>query len=149
MRTGRPSRYDPAFVKQARLLGRLGADTAELARFFSVSLATLYRWQDRYPDFGLAFAMGRAQGAGLEKPGIFRRATGYAFSAQRDYRLRSGDTVAADFTVRVPADTKVALRWLRNRRPETWRPAEAEPVAAPARKSAPRPRKPAHGRTPE
>lgn len=146
MRTGRPSRYDPAFAKKVRLLGRLGMGNVELAKFFSVSLATLYRWQDRYPDFGLALAMGRAQGAGLEKPGIFRRATGYAFSAHRDYRLRSGDTVAADFTVRVPADAKVALRWLRNRRPETWRPAEAEPAA---QKRAPRPRKPAHGRAPE
>jgi len=149
MRTGRPSRYDPAFVKQARRLSRLGADNAALAKFFSVSLPTLYRWQARHPDFGLAVAMGRAEVAGLEKPGIFKRATGYQFSAHRAYRLRSGDTVAADFTVPVPADAKVALRWLRNRRPETWRPAEPEPAAAPARKRAPRPRKPANGRAPE
>ena len=146
MRTGRPSRYDPAFVKQARLLGRLGADTLDLARFFSVSLATLYRWLDRYPDFGLAFAMGRAQGEGLEKPGMFRRATGYSFSATRAYRRRSGETIAADVTVRVLADGKVALRWLRNRRPETWRPAGAQPAVAPAQTRAPRPRKPANGR---
>ena len=149
MRTGRPSRYDPAFANQARLLGRLGADSVDLARCFSVSLATLYRWLDRYPDFGLAVAMGRAEGAGLEKPGMFKRATGYQFSAQREYRLRSGDTVAADFIVRVHADAKVALRWLRNRRPETWRPPTANPGAAPTRKRAPRPRKPAHGRAPE
>ena len=153
MRTGRPSRYKPAFVQQARLLGRLGADTADLARFFSVSLATLYRWQARYPDFGLAFAMGRARGAGLEKPGMFRRATGYAFSARRDYRTRAGEPIAADFTVRVPADPKVALRWLRNRQPETWRidaePAGADPGVAPTKKGAPRPTRPARGRAPE
>ncbi|GAA0301020.1 terminase [Sphingomonas oligophenolica] len=145
MRTGRPSRYKPAFVEQARLLGRLGADTADLAGFFSVSLATLYRWQARYPDFGLAFAMGRAQGEGLEKPGMFRRATGYAFSARREYRTRAGEPIAADFTVRVPADPKVALRWLRNRRPETWC-GEARPAAI---KRAPRPPRPPRGPAPE
>lgn len=153
MRTGRPSRYDPAFARQAHLLGRLGADAVDLARFFSVSLATLYRWLERYPDFGIAFAMGRAQGAGLEKPAMFRRAIGYSFSARREYRLRSGERVAADVTVRVLADGKVALRWLRNRRPETWRPdrriAAAESAAAPAEKRARRPHKPARGRAPE
>ena len=153
MRTGRPSRYDAAFARQARLLGRLGADSADLARFFSVSIATLYRWQARYPEFGLAFAMGRAEGEGLEKPGMYRRATGYAFSARREYRRRSGETIDADFTVRVLADANVALRWLRNRRPEAWRidagTEDADPAAGPAGQRAADPAKPARGRAPE
>ena len=121
MKRGRPTRYQPAFARQARLLCRLGTDNADLAKVFSVSEATLYRWLDRYPEFGLAVAMGRGEHAGLEKPGMYKRATGYSFRAERIYRANSADPVAADYDYRVHADAKVALRWLRNRQPETWR----------------------------
>lgn len=121
MKRGRPTRYQPAFARQARLLCRLGTDNADLANIFSVSNATLYRWLDRYPEFGLAVAMGRGEHAGLEKPGMYKRATGYSFRAERIYRANSADPVAADYNHRVHADAKVALRWLRNRCPETWR----------------------------
>ena len=153
MRTGRPSRYKPAFVEQARLFCRLGADNEDLAALFSVSVATLYRWLERYPEFGLAAAIGRAQGAGLEKPGLYKRAIGYDFSARRAFRTRAGDLIAADVMCHVPADPAAALRWLQARQPGKWRPdgrpSAPCPTAAPDAARAPRQRKPRGGHAPD
>jgi hypothetical protein len=121
MKRGRPTRYDPAFARQARLLCRLGTDNAGLATVFSVSIATLYRWLDRYPDFGLAVAMGRGDHAGLVEPSMFKRATGYAYQAEHVFDRNSDAPRHADCRYHVPAEPKVALRWLQNRRPEEWR----------------------------
>lgn len=121
MKRGRPTRYDPAFARQARLLCRLGTDNAALAQCFSVSIATLYRWLDRYPEFGLAVAMGRGDHAGLVEPSMFRRAIGYAYQAEHVFDRNSDTPLYADCRHHVLADSRVALRWLRNRRPEEWR----------------------------
>jgi len=122
MKRGRPTRYDPAFARQARLLCRLGTDNAGLAKVFSVSVATLYRWLDRYPEFGLAVAMGRGDHAGLVEPSMFKRATGYNYLAEHVFDRNSPRPVHVDCRHQVLADPKVALRWLSNRRPEEWRP---------------------------
>lgn len=121
MKKGRPTGYKPEFARQARIYCRLGAETRDLASFFSVSTATLYRWLDRYPDFGLAVALGQADHAGSTKPGMFKRGTGYIFRAERVFRVNSATPLAADYDYRVPADAGVALRWLRIRQPDKWR----------------------------
>ena len=132
MKRGRPTRYDPAFARQARLLCRLGADNAGLAEVFSVSVATLYRWLDRYPEFGLAVAMGRGDHAGLVEANMFRRAVGYDYLAERVFGRNSATPRHADYRRHILADPKVALRWLRNRRPEEWRPEPKRARPAPA-----------------
>ncbi len=129
MKRGRPTRYEPGFARKARSFCRLGVDNAGLAKLFSVSPATLYRWLDKYPDFGLAVAIGRGEYQGLAAPSLYRRALGYTYRATRVYRANSPAPVQADYDHRVLADPKVALRWLRLRRPEDWRPAAAPPAA--------------------
>ena len=121
MKRGRPTRYKPEFARRARSYCRLGAETRDLAEFFSVSTATLYRWLDRYPEFGLAVAMGQGERAGLLPPSMFKRATGYICRAERVFRPNSPNPQAADYNYRVPGDAAVALRWLRIRQPDTWR----------------------------
>jgi transposase-like protein len=121
MKRGRPTRYKPEFARKARSLCGLGLDNAGLAQTFSVSIATLYRWLDQYPEFGLAVAMGRGDHAGLKEPSQFKRAIGYQYRAARVYRANSPNPVAVDYDHHVLADPKVALRWLSNRRPERWR----------------------------
>lgn len=121
MKKGRPTRYKPEFARMARSLCSHGIDNIGLAEAFSVSVATLYRWQDRYPEFGLAVAMGRGDHAGLKEPSLYKRAIGYTYRAERVYRANTPKPVAADHDHRVLADPKVAFRWLRNRCPEEWR----------------------------
>jgi hypothetical protein len=122
MPAGRPSRYSPDFARQARAFCRLGADVADLARLFSVSVATIYRWQQQYHDFALAYAIGRAEAEGIARPGSFKRATGYEYWAERQYRVKDGGTLGVDTLRRTHADPRVGMRWLRNRKPDQWRP---------------------------
>jgi transposase-like protein len=111
----RPSRYQPDFARQARGLCRLGADNAGLARYFSVSPATLYRWLNAHPAFAASVAAGRAEAADPRVPTRYERATGYACRTARVFAPRGpGDPVIAYYTRRIPADPKAALRWLRN-----------------------------------
>ena len=120
MKRGRPTRYKPEFARRARSYCRLGAETRDLAEFFSVSTATLYRWLDRYPEFGLAVAMGQGERAGLLPPSMFKRATGYICRAERVFRPNSPNPQTADYNYRVLGDAAVALRWLRIRQPDKW-----------------------------
>ena len=121
MKKGRPTRYKPEFARMARSLCSHGIDNIGLAEAFSVSVATLYRWLDRYPKFGLAVAMGRGDHAGLKEPSLYKRAIGYAYRAERVYRANTPDPVAVDCDQHVLADPTAALRWLRNRCPGEWR----------------------------
>ena len=115
----RPSHYRPEFARQARILCRLGADNADLARIFAVSPATLYRWLHQHPDFAAAAKAGRAL---LDQPtpcSSFRRATGHEYRAERVFRPRGQAPVVVTCQHRVLADPKAAMRWLRNRRRES------------------------------
>jgi transposase-like protein len=120
MKRGRPTRYRPEFARRARSYCRLGAEIQDLAGFFSVSTATLYRWLDRYPEFGLAVAMGQGERAGLLPPSMFKRATGYIYRAERIFRPNSSNPQAADYDYPVHSNVAVALRWLRIRQPDKW-----------------------------
>jgi hypothetical protein len=117
----RPTLYQPVFVHRVRCAARLGMDNTDLAGFFSVSPATLYRWLNRYPDFAAAAATGRAEAANPAVPSRYQRAVGYERSVERVFMPRgAGEPVTIRYKRRILADVRVALRWLRNRQPETW-----------------------------
>jgi hypothetical protein len=44
---GRPTKYDPKFVKAAKKLAELGATDADLATAFDTSIETIRRWSVR------------------------------------------------------------------------------------------------------
>lgn len=117
----RPTRYQPAFIHRVRCAARLGMDNADLADVFSISLATLYRWLNRYPHFAAAMAAGRAEAANPAVPSRYQRAVGYERTVERVFTPRgAGEPVTIRYKRRILADTGVALRWLRNRQAESW-----------------------------
>ena len=132
----RPSLYDPAYATRARILCRLGADKADLARAFAVSPATLYRWLLAHPRFAAAVATGSAEAETIVRPSLYQRATGYEVTAKRLFRRNTGEPVVARYRKRILADSRAALRWLRVRRPESWTFADRGtwPHGAPQRK---------------
>lgn len=131
----RPSRYRPEFARQARGLCRLGASHHDLVEAFSVSLATLYRWLDRYGDFAAGVAAGRAQAADLSRRSRYQRAIGCEYHAERVFHFRGRALVVARYRKRILADPKAALCWLRARRPDEWR-VSAEVAAKNRRRAA-------------
>lgn len=51
MSLGRPSKYKPEYIEQARKLCRLGATDCDLAYFFEVSLEDIAAWAWDYQEF--------------------------------------------------------------------------------------------------
>lgn len=117
---GRPSLYDPAFAVDAEKLCRLGATDIELADFFGVHVATLYRWQAQHPEFCEALKTGKFAADERVERSLFHRAIGYSFDAVKIMSYE-GAVIEAPYREHVPPDTTAAIFWLKNRRPEQWR----------------------------
>jgi transposase len=48
---GRPNKFKPEYIEQARKLCQLGHAVPELAEFFEVHLQTINNWKAKYPEF--------------------------------------------------------------------------------------------------
>lgn len=57
---GRPSKYRPEYCEQIITLGKEGKSIAQMAAFFDVDKASVYRWVEEHEDFRTAFARARA-----------------------------------------------------------------------------------------
>lgn len=122
MAGGRPSKYKPEFVEQAKKLCLLAATDQELADFFEVNVATLNRWKAIYPEFCASIKAGKEHADERVERSLFQRATGYEQDEVKIF-LRATDEapVYAPFRAKIAPDTTAAIFWLKNRRPELWR----------------------------
>lgn len=117
---GRPTSYRPEFTEQARKLCELGMTDQELARFFEVHVATIYRWQATIPEFCEALKVGKAPADDRVERSLYHRACGYTFASEKVFQFQ-GQIVRAETVEHVPPDTTAAIFWLKNRRKEDWR----------------------------
>lgn len=117
---GRPTAYDPKFVRQAKQLASLGATDLELAQFFEVSVRTLHRWKVQHAKFREALDIGKEAADLKVEDSLYKRAVGYTFDSEKivvvDKEVQRIETLE-----HVPPDTKAAMFWLQNRRPGLWR----------------------------
>jgi hypothetical protein len=119
---GRPSKFDPAFVEQARKLCELGATDEELANFFEVTARTIYRWQAEFPEFCQALKAGKDSADERVIRSLYHRAVGYSHEAVKIFMPAGADSpVYAPFVEHTPPDTTAAIFWLKNRRRTDWR----------------------------
>jgi hypothetical protein len=116
----RPSKYDPAFPEQARKLCLLGATDLEIADFFEVSVASLYRWKNEHPEFCEALKEGKAEADKRVEESLYQRALGYSHEAVKIFN-NGGEIITANYREHYPPDTTAAIFWLKNRQPERWR----------------------------
>lgn len=56
---GRPSKYRPEYCDDIIELGKNGKSIAQMASFFDVDKASIYRWIEEHEDFRTAFARAR------------------------------------------------------------------------------------------
>ena len=117
---GRPESYRPEFAKQAQGLCELGATDWELAKFFEVDTATIYRWRNYHKDFCGAVKAGKESADDRVERSLFGRSVGYSFESEKVFQFR-GKVVRAKIVEHVPPDPGAAMNWLKNRRPEVWR----------------------------
>lgn len=117
---GRPISYKPEYVAQAAKLCALGATDYELADFFGVNTATVYRWKNTYPEFCEALIVGKEKADDRVERALFNRAVGYTFESEKVFQFQ-GEVIRAALLEHVPPDTGAAMSWLKNRRGEKWR----------------------------
>ena len=117
---GRPSKYKEEFIEQARKLCKIGATDAEIADFFEINVATLYRWKLEHELFCDALKSGKVESDERVERSLFSRAIGYEHD-EVDIRVVNGEIVQTPIRKYYPPDTTAGIFWLKNRRPDEWR----------------------------
>lgn len=117
---GRPTDFRPEYVEEARKQCEEGATDVELADYFNVSVRTLYRWKNNFPEFCQALKSGKAPTDERVERSLFERAVGYERD-EVDIRVVNGEIVQTPIRKFYPPDTTAAIFWLKNRRPDLWR----------------------------
>ncbi|MEN2749338.1 helix-turn-helix domain-containing protein [Sphingomonas sp. T9W2] len=117
---GRPTKYRPEFVEQARKLAALGATDREAADFFEVDEATIHRWKHTHPDFCESLKVGKETADARVEQSLYRRALGYSHDAVKMHSVE-GTVVTTPYVEHYPPDTTAAIFWLKNRKPTEWR----------------------------
>lgn len=114
---GRPSKFKPEYVEQARNYCLLGATDPDLAKFFGVSRATINTWKLEYPKFAEALVTKEIADAQVGAS-LFHRANGYSHP-EVDIRVVNGKIVKTKIIKHYPPDTAAAIFWMKNR--QGWR----------------------------
>jgi hypothetical protein len=118
--TGRPTDYRPEFAQEAAEQCERGATDQEIADYFEVSVRTLYRWKNKFPEFCQALKSSKAPADERVERSLFERATGYERD-EVDIRVVGGEIVQTMVRKFYPPDTTAAIFWLKNRKPAEWR----------------------------
>lgn len=128
---GRPSKYKPEYAEQARKACLLwGGTDEELARFFDVDVATIYRWKNEHDEFCEAVKQGKAMADANVAQRLFERAMGYSHDEDKIFQYE-GEPVVVPTVKHYPPDTTAAIFWLKNRQPERWREKTEQTLAGP------------------
>lgn len=117
----RPSKYKSEYTKIASKMCDLGATDQDLADVFDVDVRTIYRWKVQNKEFCQALSTAKEGYDDRIERSLAMRAIGYTHD-EIDIRVVNGEIVETPITKHYPPDTKAALAWLYNRRPEKWHP---------------------------
>jgi hypothetical protein len=127
---GRPSKFKPEFVEQARKLAALGATDREAAEFFGVDEATLYRWKHTQPQLCEALKIGKDTADARVEQSLYRRAVGYQHDDVH-FSAYEGAVTATPYVKHYPPDTVAAIFWLKNRQRDQWRDVKVVEASGP------------------
>jgi len=119
---GRPTKYKPEYAEQVVALCEHGFTDQELADFFKINIATLYRWKSAHPEFRDAIkSAGDIADERVERT-LYQKACGYEQDAVKVFMPAGSEKpVYAPLRERVAPDTAAAIFWLKNRRKDRWR----------------------------
>jgi hypothetical protein len=112
----------------ARKLSEFGASDPDLADAFGVAERQISAWKKAFPEFAAACRLGKDAADGKVEQSLFKRATGYTYTVEKETVRIGAETTVVKETVQrhVPADVAAAKLWLRNRKPQQWRLEEGE-----------------------
>ena len=118
---GRPSKFKPEYVDQAkRLASVLGATDVEIAQFFGVSDRAIYRWKLEHPAFAKALAVGKVPANNRVARSLYQRAVGYSHEAEEIF-CKDGVVTRVKTVKHYPPDTAACIFYLCNRDKDNWK----------------------------
>lgn len=119
---GRPTKYQPAYVQQARRLALLGMTDKEMADFFGVAESTLHLWKKEHPEFSESVKAGK-EGADVDvATSLYRAAIGGGIVTElKEETDAEGNAIKKKTVKELPANVTAQIFWLKNRQPKQWR----------------------------
>jgi hypothetical protein len=123
--TGRPSKYKPELIPIVKKMCELGATVPDIAEALEVAESSIRLWATQHEGFSAALRIGREPADDKVEVALYHRAIGYSHP-DTDIRVIDGQIVQTQITKHYPPDTKAALAWLYNRRPDNWKPTPPE-----------------------
>lgn len=122
---GKPSKYKPEYIEQARRLAQIGASNHEMADYFEVAYSTFMLWRNVHPEFNEAVKVGKEKPDDRTERSLYERANGYDYTEEVAIKVKVGKNEERIEIVQVkkhaPPDTGAMAIWLTNRRPEQWK----------------------------
>lgn len=132
---GRPSGYKDEYAEQAAKLCALGATDDELAGFFDVHRATIYRWKLDHEEFCDAIKSAKSVADERVERSLYQKATGYEVTEEQAVKLKvdqyKEEVEVVEVRKHIPAETTAAIFWLKNRRSAEWRDVKAQEISGP------------------
>ena len=99
-----------------------GLINKQLANKIGINVATLYEWQDRFPEFADAIKRGKKVIDDQVENSLLKRAMGYQYEEETWGKDHLGEMVIVKRVVKLQApDVTAQIFWLKNRQSERWR----------------------------
>ncbi len=117
---GRPPRYRSEYVEQGGKLCLMGYTDQQLADFFQIGIATLYRWKKRYPEFKAALAYNKALDDVEVVNALRQSAIGYSCTEVHVSNYLGAVTVTETVKHHPPNPASLGM-WLYNRQPQLFK----------------------------
>jgi hypothetical protein len=117
-----PVGYVPLYAEQVKELCLLGLTDEEIAPVFGISVRTLNRWKDIYPEFWQSMCSGKLVADAKVASSTYLSAIGGHFiEEERPVSGGNGGTEIITIKKQVPPSYQAQSLWLRNRRPANWK----------------------------
>lgn len=108
--------YHPSFAARARDMCFLGASEAEISKLIGVSVSTLKRWREVYPDFDYAWTDGIYHANMKVAAAMHKRACGYEVVVWKETQFGMMRELK-----HIEPSVPAGIFWLTNKCPEQWR----------------------------
>lgn len=118
--SGRPTKFNKDYCRQAEKLCKLSATDKEMADFFGVAKSTLDLWKLKHPEFSDSIKSGKEIADANVAERLYQRAMGYSHEEEKIF-CTLGEVTRADCIKHYAPDTTAAIFWLKNRQPGKWR----------------------------
>lgn len=93
----RPNKWDeldiPSKLESITGWAKQGSTNEEIAKMLGVSLAVLYGWKNKYPEFKEAIKKGKAVADGELLNSAFLQSTGFKYTEQQGFKVKDYKTV--------------------------------------------------------